>query len=106
VFPFNVTSKQVTDPQTGKPRTQYEYEEWEIEAHATAEQVAVTKLIVRRKAAAKKDFKLLTALAGKTDQQIQDYISVDVTDLQSAKAAIRLLARAIGMLARNIDIED
>ena len=40
------------------------------------------------------------------DQQIVDYINANVTDLAGAKAVIRLLARAVGMLARNVGIED
>lgn len=47
------------------------------------------------------EFKTLTVLAGKSDAQIQEWVNANVNDLMSAKAAITLLARAVGALARD-----
>jgi len=106
VIPFDVEQRQVTDPQTGQVRIEYEYQEYEIAANATEEQVIAARNRAERKSQAGRNFKLLDAIAGQTDQQIIDYINSNVTDLASAKAILRLLARAVGMLARNTDIED
>jgi len=106
VVPFDVTSRQIIDPQTGEVRLQYEYEEQELAADATDDEIAAAKAIAKRKSLAKRDFKSLKALAGKTDQQIIDYINANVTDLATAKDVLRLLARAVGMLARSLNIED
>jgi hypothetical protein len=105
---FNVISKQVTDPQTGKTRTAYEYDEVELgtDGNASADEVAATRARVMRAKQAKGDYAALTMLAGKSDAEIARYIDKNVTDLASAKAALKLLARAIGMLARSMDIED
>lgn len=51
--------------------------------------------------AAAGEFKALTVLAGKTDAQIASWVQANVTDLASAKAAIAVLARAVGALARD-----
>jgi hypothetical protein len=53
-----------------------------------------------RRAAALGDFPLLAALAGKTDAEIEAWVQANVTDLATARQALVLLARAIGMLAR------
>lgn len=47
------------------------------------------------------EFRALTVLANKTDVQIGAWVDSNVTDLASAKAAIKLLARAVGALARD-----
>lgn len=52
------------------------------------------------------DYASLSQLAGKTDAQIAAFVDANVTDLASAKAAIKFLARAVGALARRGDIED
>jgi len=105
IFPFNVATKQVTDPQTGKTRTQYEYEEWEMGIDSTDEQIAAEKLRMERQSSAKKDYKLLTVLAGKNDAQIAVYVDDEVIDLASAKVLLRILARAVVALARGIGVD-
>ena len=44
----------------------------------------------------------LAALANMTPAQVQSYIQANVTDLASAKAAIKTLAVAVGILARRL----
>ena len=105
VVPFNITSKQVTDPQTGKTRTQYEYEEWEIDAGAADEEIAAVKLNIERQSSAKQDYKLLTVLTGKSDTQISSYVDSNVTDLASAKALLKVLARAVVALAEIVGVK-
>ena len=47
------------------------------------------------------EFEALTMLAGKTDAQIAKWATDNVSDLASVRAAIALLARAVGALARD-----
>jgi hypothetical protein len=49
-----------------------------------------------------REYAPLQALATMTPEQIQTYINANVTDLASAKAAIKTLAVAVGILARRI----
>jgi len=39
VFPFNIVETEVTDVETGKKRTQYEYDEARVEGEVTREKV-------------------------------------------------------------------
>ena len=39
VFPFNIVETEVTDAETGKTRTQYEYDEARVEGEVTREKV-------------------------------------------------------------------
>jgi hypothetical protein len=51
--------------------------------------------------AALNDFRTLPALAGRDDLQIQSWVDINVTDFAEMKNAIKILARAIGALARD-----
>ena len=53
-------------------------------------------------AKAAREYAPLAALAQMTPAQIQTYINNNVTDLASHKTAIKTLAVAVGILARNI----
>ena len=53
-------------------------------------------------AAEAKAYAPLTALAAMTPAQVQTYINANVTDLASAKVAIRTLAVAVSVLARRL----
>jgi hypothetical protein len=49
-----------------------------------------------------REYAPLQALAAMTPTQIQAYINANVTDLASAKVALRTLAVAVGIMARRI----
>jgi hypothetical protein len=49
-----------------------------------------------------REYAPLAALAAMTPAQIQTYINSNVTDLASAKVALRTLAVAVGILARRL----
>jgi hypothetical protein len=53
-------------------------------------------------AKAAREYAPLAALAAMTPAQIQTYINNNVTDLASAKVALRTLAVAVGVLARRL----
>jgi hypothetical protein len=53
-------------------------------------------------AVAAREYGPLQALAAMTPQQVQTYIQNNVTDLASAKTAIKTLAVAVGILARRL----
>jgi hypothetical protein len=51
---------------------------------------------------AAREYAPLAALAAMTPQQVQSYINANVTDLASAKVALRTLAVAVAILARQL----
>jgi len=47
VFPFNIVETEVTDPETGKKRTQYEYDEARVEGEVTREKIVRAAIAAR-----------------------------------------------------------
>ena len=47
VFPFNIIETEVTDPETGKKRTQYEYDEARVEGEVTREKLIRASIAAR-----------------------------------------------------------
>ena len=47
VFPFNIVETEVTDMETGKKRTQYEYDEARVEGEVTREKVIRAAITAR-----------------------------------------------------------
>jgi len=47
VFPFNIVEMQVTDPETGKTRTQYEYDEARITGEVTRDKIIMAGIAAR-----------------------------------------------------------
>ena len=84
VFPFNVVEKQITDPQTGQARVQYEYDEAEGSTAVTAQQVAAAKVAFK-----------LAALADMTYDQLDTYIDTNVTNIATAKVFLKKLAKVV-----------
>lgn len=50
VFPLDVTSKQVIDPQTGKTRIQYEYDEAEVDGAVTRAKILAAMRLATQEA--------------------------------------------------------
>ena len=47
VFPFNIVETEVTDLETGKKRTQYEYDEARVEGEVTQEKIVRAAIAAR-----------------------------------------------------------
>ena len=47
VFPFNIVESEVTDSETGKKRTQYEYDEARVEGEVTREKLIMAGIAAR-----------------------------------------------------------
>ena len=59
-----------------------------------------------RRQAARAAYTQLTALRGMTPDQAETWVQANVTDLTSAKDAMKLIARMLVILARAGDLED
>lgn len=105
VFSFNVVSGQVTDPQTGKTKTQYSYDEAEVSGNVTrAKVVAAMQRAALEKDAADPstattkfadatDALNLSGIANLTYDQLDTYIQNNVTTLATAQAFLKKLAK-------------
>ena len=89
VVPFDIKKKQVADPQTGKLRTQYEYDEAEGDNKSTAQQVAEAK-----------QARALAGIADMTYAELDTYIETNVTTLASARAFLKKLAKVVLALVK------
>jgi len=47
VFPFNIVESEVTDSETGKKRTQYEYDEARVEGEVTRDKLIMAGIAAR-----------------------------------------------------------
>jgi len=47
VFPFNIVESEVTDSETGKKRTQYEYDEARVEGEVTRKKLIAAEIAAR-----------------------------------------------------------
>ena len=47
VFPFNIVEREITDSETGKKRTQYEYDEARVEGEVTREKLISAGIAAR-----------------------------------------------------------
>lgn len=84
VYTFNVTNKTVTDPQTGKTHTVYEYDEAEGDNDGHAQQVAESNAALK-----------LAALGNMNYKELDDYIDANVTSIATAKVFMKRLAKAV-----------
>lgn len=98
----------VIDKRPAKPTTTYSYSD-DVVTWDGSKPVRTATLVDppaptqdELDAAEAKAYAPLAALAAITPAQIQAYINANVTDLPSAKAAIKTLAVAVGILARRL----
>lgn len=89
VIPINVTTESITDPETGKARTRYLYDE------AEGQDVVGAQQMVDSKAALKS-----AGLAVMSYAQLDAYIQANVTSLETAKAFLKKLAMVALVLVK------
>jgi hypothetical protein len=89
VIPYNVVTKQVTDPQTNATRTQYEYEEAEGNTQLSAQQTVDSKVNLR-----------LAGLAEMSYSELDAYIDANVTTLATSKVFLKKLAKVVLALVK------
>jgi len=114
---YNINEKTVTDEQTSKTRTVWDYDYVEIDGTVTKAKVMAaiqqadaesdTSTIIPDDIAAQhvnaQTELSLSAIAGMTYAQVDNYIDANVTDLASARAFLKKLARVV-MAIRNKNI--
>lgn len=89
VMPYNIVTKQVTDPQNQVTRTQYEYDEAEGTTQIAAQQ-AVDAIAARK----------LAGIEDMTYAELEAYIDANVTTLATSKVFIKKLAKVVLALAK------
>ena len=113
---YNINEKTVTDEQTSKTRTVWDYDYVEIDGTVTKAKVMaaiqqadadsdasaiIPDDIVAQHDSAKSELSL-SKIAGMTYAQVDNYIDANVTDLASARAFLKKLARVVmAMLKRS-----
>ena len=99
VFPFNIVESEVTDSETGKTRTQYEYDEARVEGEVTREKLIMAGIKARYSI----EDELATInnyLSGEDETEYQEYQAVR----QSAKATATTIISAKAMNGDQLEV--